>query len=174
MSCGLIPACDVVTAGHWRYLIASVYEWGGHAYAAFGINVHTYMAGVSRGRKGPRTLRVYQGHGDRWQDYAEITWHDRGDQFNGYSLICPDPLDPDVMYVGRRGKNGTASPAVLRSTDAGKTWHSLTLGQPLDGVVVDGARETECIRVHPVTREAWAATSYYGVWKIAPPQAPQP
>lgn len=84
-----------------------------------------------------------------------------------------DPVDPSVVYIAG-GRNTFASNApCFRSLDAGKTWDNLLLQEPIAEGMIDGGRESERVRVHPVTREPWFATSCYGVWKYSSPTAPK-
>jgi photosystem II stability/assembly factor-like uncharacterized protein len=80
--------------------------------------------------------------------------------------VAVDPQDPATIYVGHNANIYSVSNAVCRSRDGGKTWQVLTRNQPLNEKDLDGGRETFWIRVHPVTREAWCATSCYGTWKV--------
>lgn len=83
--------------------------------------------------------------------------------------VAVDPVAPSVVYIAG-GRNTFASNAsAQRSLDGGATWMNLTVNSPLDGKVRDGGRESIWVRVNPKTREAWFATSCYGLWKYAPP-----
>jgi len=93
--------------------------------------------------------------------------------WQGANTVAVDPVNPDVVYAGKHGDIYMSDAAVVRSIDGGVTFQKLTK-QP-GGTGLDGARETTCIRVHPVTRYAWAAGQCFGNWKIAPPSTtPQP
>ncbi len=93
------------------------------------------------------------------------------DQWGGsrVSSVAVDPEDKNVVYVACHRDLFSTNAAVLRSTDAGKTWTNLTLAKPLDGKNKDGGREAIVVRVHPRTRYAYVATSCYGIWQIGPP-----
>jgi hypothetical protein len=95
------------------------------------------------------------------------------DQWNGrrVSSVAVDPHDDNVVYVACHRDLFSTNAAVLRSTDAGKTWTNLTRNKPLDGKNKDGGREAIVVRVHPRTRYAYVATSCYGIWRIGPPLA---
>ncbi|MBC8012183.1 MAG: hypothetical protein H7067_19040, partial [Burkholderiales bacterium] len=83
--------------------------------------------------------------------------------------VAVDPVNPAVIYIAG-GRNTFASNAsAQRSLDGGATWINLAHNTPLDGKLLDGGRESLWVRVHAKTREAWFATSCYGVWKYAPP-----
>ncbi|MDD5349056.1 MAG: hypothetical protein PHQ12_02475 [Chthoniobacteraceae bacterium] len=103
----------------------------------------------------------------------DITRRLPADQFGnrgGYS-VATDPVNPSIVYVVRPGNTYAKDTAVVRSTDAGKTWvsliRSLRLGSGLDGA--DGGREAMWVRVHPKSRYAYTASNCYGLWRIAPP-----
>ena len=83
------------------------------------------------------------------------------------SSVAVDPQDPDVVYAGGRGNQYLSDQAVRRSLDGGKTWTALTLKPGDPGP--DGGREAVCVRVHPVTRFLYVATSCFGLWKYPPP-----
>ncbi|MBC8011295.1 MAG: hypothetical protein H7067_14505 [Burkholderiales bacterium] len=88
--------------------------------------------------------------------------------------VAVDPVDPSVIYIAG-GRNTFASNAsAQRSLDGGVTWTNLAVNTPLDGKVLDGGRESLWVRVNSKTREAWFATSCYGIWKYAPPTAAVP
>ena len=60
-----------------------------------------------------------------------------------------DPIDPRVVYAGNyNGWRMLESVAVMRSTDAGATWTSLTL-KPGDAGIDGGGRNTNTLRVKP-------------------------
>lgn len=91
------------------------------------------------------------------------------DQFGRTNIrtVTSDPNDPRILYIGNNANLYNSSNSVCRSKDGGGTWSVLTKNQPLTSENdTDGGRETFWIRVHPVTREAWCATSCYGIWKI--------
>lgn len=84
--------------------------------------------------------------------------------------VAVDPQNPDVIYLATNRDVFASFASVLRSVDGGKTWQNLTRQTPLDGTAKDGGREAFWVRVHPKTREAWVATSCYGIWKVAAPR----
>lgn len=100
------------------------------------------------------------------------------DQFGGrtHRSVAMDPRDPRVVYLGGCANVYSASNALSRSIDGGKTWKVLTHNAPLKAGQLDGGRETFWVRVHPKTGEAWCATSCYGLWKYGntPKVAPKP
>ncbi|MDD6283958.1 MAG: hypothetical protein PUB05_01165 [Firmicutes bacterium] len=84
--------------------------------------------------------------------------------------VAIDPVNSKVMYVCGNNDFDFNFNSVMRSVDGGLTWSTLKR-QPGDGRTgPDGARKPGLIRVNPTTRELWAFTWCYGVWKIAPPQ----
>jgi hypothetical protein len=85
--------------------------------------------------------------------------------------VAIDPRNPAVLYVGGSRDVYTSHATVCRSTDAGVTWINLTVIVPLSESIGDGPHEVNAIRVHPVTREAWAAGGCFGLYRIAPPSA---
>jgi photosystem II stability/assembly factor-like uncharacterized protein len=90
------------------------------------------------------------------------------DQFKNRTVrtVTADPTDSKTLYIGNNANLYNASNSVCRSTDNGRTWTVLTRNKPLAAGELDGGRETFWIRVHPITREAWCATSCYGIWKV--------
>jgi hypothetical protein len=86
--------------------------------------------------------------------------------------VAVDPHDAAVVYAGSNRGFIRAEAGLLRSTDGGATWTSLTRkARPLDGTFADGGYEVKCVRVHPRTREAWISTCCHGMWRHAPPAA---
>jgi hypothetical protein len=77
------------------------------------------------------------------------------------TTVAIDAAQPDIVYVGGPNNIVTNGASIARSTDAGATWMNLTTG--------DGPHEVSWIRVHPQTREAWAAGQCFGMWRIAAP-----
>lgn len=126
----------------------------------------------------PIRRRVYAVLGDRaayWQ--AGWQWLDLPkNQFGGTNArsVAVDPVDPAVVYVAQAANVFSTTAAMVRSTDAGKTWTNLTRNTPLGPGERDGGREGLCVRVHPKTREAWVSTSCYGIWKVGPPAVSHP
>jgi len=124
--------------------------------------------------------RVYAAAGGKLFQYdiasdnlAEITGRIPPDQFGGRRVytVAVDPVDPNVVYAGGARNTYATDTAVVRSTDAGRTWHALTrstrLNNPQFGM--DGGREAVAMRVHPKTRYLYVGTGCYGFWKIGPP-----
>ena len=94
---------------------------------------------------------------------------------NRYHTVAVDPVETEVVYVGNHRDIYATDVAISRSLDGAKSWTPLTKAprhNNLDGL--DAGREVQCIRVHPVTREAWVAGTCYGVWKIPAPGANRP
>ncbi len=84
--------------------------------------------------------------------------------------VCVDPQAPRVVYAGGPANIYATDATVVRSLDGGKTWQNLTVTSPLKGFNDPGGpHEVEWVRVHPKTRELWAAGECYGMWKLAPP-----
>ncbi|CAN5397428.1 hypothetical protein BH11ARM2_BH11ARM2_10830 [soil metagenome] len=121
----------------------------------------------------PVRKRVYAVLGDRAAYWAGgWNWLDLPkNQFGGTNArsVAVDPAHPEVVYVASAANVFSTTVAMVRSTNAGKTWTNLTHNSPLKPGERDGAREGLCVRVHPITREAWVSTSCYGLWKIGPP-----
>ena len=83
------------------------------------------------------------------------------------SSVAVDPQDPEVVYASWHGDHYLSNQSVRRSLDGGRTWTCLTL-QPADKGP-DGGLESECVRVHPVTRWLYSAGSCFGLWRYPPP-----
>lgn len=84
--------------------------------------------------------------------------------------VAVDPVDPSVVYASATRDIFLASNAVARSVDGGATFENLILAAPLaPGGPLQGPHEVGWLRVHPVTRELWAAGECFGVWKVGPP-----
>jgi hypothetical protein len=81
--------------------------------------------------------------------------------------VAVDPKDPDVVYAAWHGDRYISSQSVRRSLDGGRTWKSLNL-QPGDSGP-DGGLESQCVRVHPVTRYLYSGGSCFGLWRYPPP-----
>jgi hypothetical protein len=125
--------------------------------------------------------RIYIAHQDTlkyWDTGVSSSWTtvDAGlqrDQWNWHRVktVATDPQDLKVVYIGSARDVYSTVSAVQRSTNCAEngSWTTLTVNSPLTAGVKDGGREAICIRVHPVTRQAWVTTSCYGVWKIGPP-----
>lgn len=87
------------------------------------------------------------------------------------ATVAVDPADPSLVYAGNHKDIYACTNAVVRSTDGGRTWENLTVTAPLSNAKQPGGpHEVQWLRVHPETRELWAAGQCYGVWKIAPPK----
>ncbi len=89
---------------------------------------------------------------------------------NEMKSVAVDPRRPEIVFVCRHSNVFSHPDAVLRSTDAGKTWTSITRSDALptdrrDPAQLDGGREAMRVRVHPETGEAWITTGCYGIWK---------
>jgi photosystem II stability/assembly factor-like uncharacterized protein len=82
------------------------------------------------------------------------------------SSVAVDPVDPSIVYAAQHRNVFIAANGVMMSRDAGKTWVTLNLSEPLGPGKVDGGREPFWLRVHPRTRDLWVATSCMGVWRI--------
>ncbi len=85
----------------------------------------------------------------------------------GAYSVAVDPVDPNVVYLAWTGNSYISNQAVRRSVDGGQTWTPLTM-QPGD-TGLDGGQESECVRVHPVTRYLYSTGSCFGVWRYPPP-----
>jgi len=127
----------------------------------------------------PQSETIWVVQGDRLWSFADGNWRDRTpllprDQEGAPTVrsIALDPVRPEVIYAatGRNFFKSNVGP--VRSVDGGNTWHSLLRQKPLDEQGKDGGNESHWVRVNPLTREAWFATSCYGIWKVAPPAPP--
>lgn len=119
--------------------------------------------------------RFYVASQDRLKRYQNGTWTTLAtpvDQYGGIRVrtVAVDPVDPTIVYAGNHKDVYSCHNAVVRSTDAGATWTNLHVRAPLSSRGNGGPHEVQCIRVHPVTREAWASGQCFGMWKIAPPR----
>jgi len=87
--------------------------------------------------------------------------------------VCVDPQDPAIIYAAGASNIYATDATVVRSTDAGRTWANLTVTTPLrSSAQAGGPHEVAWVRVHPATRELWAAGECYGLWRFpAPPAA---
>jgi hypothetical protein len=83
--------------------------------------------------------------------------------------VAVDPVHPNVVYTAWHGDRYLSNQSVRRSLDGGETWKSLML-QPGDKGL-DGGLESQCVRVHPVTRWLYSAGSCFGLWRYPPPAA---
>jgi hypothetical protein len=105
----------------------------------------------------------------KWTDGQELTniWYSA---LSTVWSVCVDPTNMDIMYAAGYSGGSYTDHNVYRSLDGGKTWTGITrqVGDGRKGP--DGAKKPGLIRVNPTTRELWAFTWCYGVWKIAPPQ----
>ena len=108
-------------------------------------------------------------------DITERTPRDQLGAPNRYHTVAVDPVETSIVYVGNHRNIYATDVAISRSVDGGQEWEPLTQAprhNNLNGL--DAGREVQCIRVHPVTREAWVGGSCYGVWKIPAPNANRP
>ena len=105
--------------------------------------------------------------------YEKITNNLPKNQYGEYRIltVAVDPVNPDVIYCGGSGDIYMNDCAVTRSVDGGKTWVLLTKNGR-NSIVQSGpdaVREASCIRVHPVTREAYVSGQCFGWAKIKAP-----
>jgi hypothetical protein len=95
----------------------------------------------------------------------------RGNTF--VASVCVDPADPSVVYAAGPANIYATDMAVVRSTDAGRTWVNLTVTAPLRSAMEPGGpHEVGWVRVDPATRELWAAGECFGLWRLPPPTSP--
>ena len=103
---------------------------------------------------------------------VEITARIPADQFSQRRIftVAVDPVDPSIVYAGGARNTYSTDTAVVRSTDAGKTWQSLIRSVRLNPnqAGFDGGREAITMRVHPKTRFLWVGTGCYGLWRFGP------
>jgi photosystem II stability/assembly factor-like uncharacterized protein len=83
-----------------------------------------------------------------------------------WQTVAVDPSNPGLIYVGGSTGIFMSNATVARSTDGGRTWENLTETGPLSDTVSAGPREVSWLRVHPLTREVWAAGSCFGMWRL--------
>jgi photosystem II stability/assembly factor-like uncharacterized protein len=119
--------------------------------------------------------RYYVASQDRLKHYEGGVWttvETTPDQFGSHRVraVAVDPQVPSVVYAGSHRDIYACNNALLRSTDAGKTWTNLTPTAPLTDGKADGPHEVAAIRVHPKTRYAWLNGQCYGMWRVAPPK----
>ena len=93
-----------------------------------------------------------------------------------FRTVAVDPVNTDIVYVGNRRDAYASDVAICRSTDGGATDFIPLTKSPRHSNLnlygnLDAGREVQCIRVHPVTREAWVGSACYGVWRIEAPYA---
>ena len=96
------------------------------------------------------------------------------DQYNASRVrtVAVDAAVPSVVYAGHAADVYAATNAVVRSVDSGATWRVLLLDTPLQsgaGAPLQGPHEVSCVRVHPATRELWAAGGCFGIWRAPAP-----
>ena len=122
----------------------------------------------------PKTERIYAASQERLKVYQNAHWttlETPCDQFGHQRVwsVAADPQNPRILYVGGPRNQYASQATVCRSTDSGQTWKNLTMTRPLMPGQSGGPHEVSCIRVHPVTREAWVTGQCFGLWRIAPP-----
>ena len=84
-----------------------------------------------------------------------------GDNFRFCRSLAIDPTNPNLVYVGTGGPNGTYSAgAIYKTDDGGSTWSKLNQGNNLDHTVTDISIDPQDANI------IWAVTSSYGagVW----------
>ena len=96
------------------------------------------------------------------------------DQHNSTRVtsVAVDPQQPGIVYIAQKKDIYAANNAVARSTDGGVTWTNMLLQAPLSldpAGPLQGPHEVSWVRVHPTTREVWAAGECFGIWKAPPP-----
>ena len=87
--------------------------------------------------------------------------------------VAVDPNRPEVVYATYGTGLYAPDPSVIRSLDAGETWHAISAQRPLGPGVVNGAHDATQVNVHPETGWAWVTTGCYGIWKHPPPENAQ-
>lgn len=101
---------------------------------------------------------------------SNITTRIPVDQYNNRTIrtVAVDPQDPKIVYTAGTKNVYKTDASVKRSFDAGRTWHIITPNLRTNNgkELGDGANEVFALRVHPVTRELWAAGGCYGMWKM--------
>ncbi|MFS4418522.1 Ig-like domain-containing protein [Maribacter sp. 2307ULW6-5] len=109
-------------------------------------------------------------------DITNNTPIDQLDQRRVFNTVAVDPVVTDIVYTGSSKDVYATDVAINRSLDRGQTFIPLTKA-PRHGNVdggLDAGREVTCVRVHPVTREAWVGCGVYGLWKIPAPNGNVP
>ncbi|MCF6157330.1 MAG: hypothetical protein E3K32_01885 [wastewater metagenome] len=79
--------------------------------------------------------------------------------------ITVDPVQPNVIYIGRAAPTYGQSNGVFRSTDYGVTWHNVSYN-------IGPEININALNVNPHTGHVFAG-SYHGVWKLPPPYTNQ-
>lgn len=90
------------------------------------------------------------------------------------TTVAVDVQQPSTVYIGQKMDVYATSVPVARSVDAGATWTNMVLQTPLapaPDAPLQGPHEVAWVRVHPVTRDLWAAGECFGVWKAPAPAA---
>lgn len=107
----------------------------------------------------------------RWQDGQWQVVDTPVDQYGNRRIktVAVDPAAPNVVYIAGSRDIYATSATVCRSTDAGQTWRNLTVNEALLDGQEGGPHEVGFVRVHPRTRELWAAGQCFGMWRLAAP-----
>jgi hypothetical protein len=118
--------------------------------------------------------RIYVASQDRLKVWERGAWTDVAtprDQYGRTRIrtVAVDPVDPSVLYVGGSADIYASHATICRSADRARTWRNLTATTPIPPGADGGPHEVSSVRVHPVTREAWAAGQCFGMWRIARP-----
>ncbi len=122
-----------------------------------------------------RTGRIYVASEEKMKVYQAGNWtvlETPADQWGNpvrCMTVATDPRNPSVIYAGGPRNIYATHATAVRSTDGGKTWRNLTVTAPLKPGIGNGPHEVSCIRVNPVTGDAWVAGQCYGMWRIAAP-----
>ncbi|HVF85434.1 MAG TPA: hypothetical protein VM821_05605 [Abditibacteriaceae bacterium] len=90
--------------------------------------------------------------------------------------VAADPVKPDVLYVANGAHYYVPDTSAIRSTDGGKSWHSIYPAERHKNLNLradrfgTGAQDTLWVRVNPETREALFGSNCKGFFKIGPPK----
>jgi photosystem II stability/assembly factor-like uncharacterized protein len=89
--------------------------------------------------------------------------------------VAADPVRPNILYVANGAHYYVPDTSAIRSTDGGKTWHSIYPAARHKTLHLraanygTGAQDTLWVRVNPKTREALFGSNCKGFFKIGAP-----
>jgi photosystem II stability/assembly factor-like uncharacterized protein len=104
----------------------------------------------------------------------ELTDRTPPDQLGSYRFltVSVDPVNTNIVYAGNAKGYYKANNSIIRSLDAGETWHLITAHKDIPDYFygLQGGTEPVSMRVHPETRELHVALNCYGMWRFTPPE----